>query len=157
MKFGFDELTPRAARKLSEDGFRVVKENDGKKWAIYTDNITSELENRDIDQPEHTFGVVKPGQSDYQTDAAQALISDNVRYWYCKVCRCGPNEICTHNNPYYYMFGDCVYVSFRIRSVDNRATSPTVTECVIFDIVLDPGSIRDILNSRPAAVRGMLF
>lgn len=132
-------------------------ELEGRKWAVWTDRITSELENRDIDEPLHVFGTVTTGQSDYQHDAATAIVSDNVRYWYCKVCSCPPNAICTHNNPYYYKFGDSIYVSFRERGVDYSATSPTVTERVTLDLVDDPGSIRDKLNSMPPAVKGMLF
>jgi fibrillarin-like rRNA methylase len=126
--------------------------------AVYTDQITSELEGRDIDEPLHDFGVVRPGQSDYQHDAAAALVSDNVRYWFHKVCQCPPNAICDHNNLYFYKFGSHVYVSFRERSIDRTAATPTIYENkVTLDLVEDPGSLIDVLNSRPPAVKGILF
>jgi hypothetical protein len=154
MKFGFDEVSTSAIKRLSEDGFRVVPENHGTKWAVYTDQITSDLEGRDIDEPTHTFGVVDSGQSDYQHDAASAIVASDVHWFYHKSCTCGDNQICLHDNLYYYLFGSSVYVRHQERTL---IPPRTVSEFTILMLVEDPGSLRDVLLSFKPNVKGMLF
>lgn len=154
MKFGFDEVSTSAIKQLLLEGFRVEPENQGQKWAVWTDQITSDLEGRDIDEPTHTFGVVDTGQSDYQHDAASAIVASNVHYFYHKTCKCGRDEICLHNNKFYYLFGDTVYV----RNTERSLIPPrTVYEKTYLDIVEEPGSLRDVLLSFKPNVKGMLF
>ncbi len=162
MKFGFNIITPEAEERLWRDGLRVVKE-DASHVAIYTDAISSEVEGRNIDHPSHTFGTPDQGQSDYQTDAADAMVHDRVHMLVEQTCSCPPNSLrggfstCMHPRRYFYLFENSVYTCLPKRVLDRSTNPPTIFETTCLELVKEPGSIRDRLLSTPPTVRGMLF
>ena len=162
MKFGFNTITPEAEEQLWQDGLRVVKEDEGH-VAVYTDSITSEVENRDIDLPRHTFGQVVSEQGEYQRDAAYAMAHDRVHMLVERTCDCPTNSNaggfyrCIHPRRYFYLFGGRVYTSLPKRISDNSTDPPTIFETTELELVKDPGSIRDRLLSVAPTVKGMLF
>lgn len=132
-------------------------------FAVYTDSISSEVEGRDIDSPQHNFGSVYTGQSDYQTDAANAMVHDRVHMLVERTCSCPKNSDaggfyrCIHPRRYYYLLGDSVYTCLPTRISDNSTNPPTIYEETTLELVEEPGSIRDRLLSTAPTVRGMLF
>lgn len=127
--------------------------------SVYSDQISSIIEGREIELPKHTFGIVDQDQGEYQKDLAAAMVTERVHMWWNKRCSCPDKAPCVHDNPCYFLFGGEVYVAHRKRELDYHTNPPTVFELeVSLDLVEDdPGSIRDILLSRPPSVRGMLF
>lgn len=128
--------------------------------SVYVNQITSDLEGRDIDQPIHVFGDVPTQQGEYQQDLARALASSDVRVLYEKRCKCAPNTVCTHeDNRYYYLFGDSCYCCTRKRWADHSTSPATIHEYTTLDLVSDDevGSIRDRLKATKPLVKGMLF
>lgn len=156
MKFGFNKLTSTAAEKLSQDGVRVVYET-ATTVAVYTDlydSVVEDFELRGIERPDVGFsGDLPTYQGDASVDVARMHIAEPTRHWFCKTCDCQKGAICTHPNRYYYLIKDKVYVSILNRWLDYRTTPPTINEETTLDFVDEPGSVRDILLSRPPSVR----
>lgn len=155
-------VSTKAEERLWSENCRVVHE-DKSHVSVYTDSITSEVEGRDIDQPDHTFGTPLPGQSDYQFDAASAMAYDRVHMLVEQTCSCpkgserGGFYKCIHPRRFFYLFGDSVYTCLPERVLDYSTDPPTIFETTCLELVEEPGSIRDRLLSVPPTVRGMLF
>lgn len=148
---------------LWQDGLRVVKIDDDH-YAVYTDIATSEVEDRDIDYPRHEFGVVSPGQGEYQSDMARQMVSNQTRGFIEKVCDCPDNAQvggfyrCPHPRRYYYLFARHVYTCLPTRLHDHSTNPPTIYESTELELVDEPGTaLYDKLMSNDPMIKGTLF
>src|SRR5215471_10951290 len=102
MKYGFNMVTIRAEEQLWKSGLRIVRE-DNSHVSVYSDQVSSVIEGRDIEEPKHTFGQVDSNQGDYQKDLASLMVLERVHMWWNKLCSCPDNTPCVHDNPCYYL------------------------------------------------------